>query len=155
MTGSGTHPGRRAVWSWAFYDWANSAFATTVVAGFFPIFFKEFWGAGAEATVTTFRLGVTNGIASLLVAVGAPLLGAIADRWGARKRLLVAFAGLGIVMTGGLYFVEQGQWPLAAALYGLAWMGFAASNVFYDALIFQVSSDRDLDRVSSLGFGFG
>ena len=107
---------RRSVWSWALYDWANSAFATTVIAGFFPVFFREYWSEGAEATVTTFRLGMTNGLASLLVALAAPVVGAIADGWGARKRLLLAFAGLGIVMTGGLYFVQQGQWPLAALL---------------------------------------
>lgn len=145
----------RTVWSWAFYDWANSAFATTIIAGFFPVFFREFWSQGAEATVTTFRLGMTNGLASLLVALAAPLVGAIADRWGARKRLLVTFAGLGMVMTGGLYFVEQGQWPLAAVLYVLAWMGFAGGNVFYDSLLIHIAADRDLDRVSSLGFGLG
>ncbi len=145
----------RQVWSWALYDWANSAFATTVIAGFFPVFFKEFWSEGAEATVTTFRLGMTNGITSLLVALAAPVVGAIADRWGARKRLLVVFAGLGIVMTGGLYFVQQGQWLLAALLYVLAGIGFAGSNIFYDALLMQVADDSDLDRVSSLGFSLG
>ena len=145
----------RTVWSWALYDWANSAFATTVIAGFFPVFFKEYWSEGAEATVTTFRLGMTNGLASLCVALAAPVVGAIADGWGARKRLLLAFAGLGIVMTGGLYFVQQGQWPLAAALYVLAWAGFAGGNVFYDALLVQVAPDSDLDRISSLGFALG
>jgi UMF1 family MFS transporter len=146
---------RRAVWSWALYDWANSAFATTVIAGFFPVFFKEYWSDGAEATITTFRLGMTNGLASLLVAFAAPVVGAIADGWGARKRLLLAFAGLGIVMTGGLYFVQQGQWPLAAVLYVMAWAGFAGGNVFYDALLVQVAPDSDLDRISSLGFALG
>ncbi len=146
---------RRSVWSWAVYDWANSAFATTVIAGFFPVFFREYWSEGAEATVTTFRLGMTNGLASLLVALAAPVVGAIADGWGARKRLLLAFAGLGIVMTGGLYFVQQGQWPLAALLYVMAWAGFAGSNVFYDALLVQIAPDSDLDRISSLGFALG
>ncbi|NIP67940.1 MAG: MFS transporter, partial [Planctomycetales bacterium] len=146
---------RRSVWSWALYDWANSAFATTVIAGFFPVFFREYWSEGAEATVTTFRLGMTNGLASLLVALAAPVVGAIADGWGARKRLLLAFAGLGIVMTGGLYFVQQGQWPLAALLYVMAWAGFAGSNVFYDALLVQIAPDSDLDRISSLGFALG
>jgi UMF1 family MFS transporter len=98
---------------------------------------------------------MTNGIASLLVALAAPVVGAVADRWGARKKLLVAFAALGIVMTGLLYFVQQGQWPLAAVLYVVAWAGFAGSNVFYDSLLVQVADNSSLDRVSSLGFGLG
>ncbi len=71
---------RRPVVSWALYDWANSAFATTVMAGFFPVFFKQHWNAGVIATESTFRLGVTSGLASLIIAVMAPVLGAIADR---------------------------------------------------------------------------
>jgi UMF1 family MFS transporter len=70
---------RRPVIAWALCDWANSAFATTVMAGFFPIYFKQYWNAGIEATESTFRLGLANGIASLIIAVLAPVLGAIAD----------------------------------------------------------------------------
>ena len=90
---------RRNVVSWALYDWANSSFATTVMAGFFPIFFKQYWSAGTEATVSTFRLGMGNGVASALIALMAPLLGAIADRGGARVKLLLFFTLLGIAMT--------------------------------------------------------
>ena len=79
---------RRPVVAWALYDWANSAFATTVMAGFFPVFFKQFWSVGVDASVSTFRLGLANGVASFCIAVLAPLLGAIADRSGARGRLL-------------------------------------------------------------------
>ncbi|MFZ0485497.1 MAG: MFS transporter, partial [Arenicellales bacterium] len=78
----------KKVWSWALYDWANSAFATTVIAGFFPIFFKEYWSVGVAATESTFRLGVANSMASLLVLAMAPVLGAIADQGAYRKRLL-------------------------------------------------------------------
>src|SRR5262245_36997962 len=66
----------RPAFSWALYDWANSAFATTVMAGFFPTFFRQFWSAGAESTMTTFRLGVANAVAGLAIALLAPLLGA-------------------------------------------------------------------------------
>ena len=145
----------RELWAWVTYDWANSAFATTVIAGFFPVFFREYWSEGAEATVTTFRLGMANGIASLIIALSAPAIGAIADRWGARKRFLLAFAGLGIVMTGALYFVQQGNWPLAVALFVAASIGFAAGNIFYDALLNDVAPPGQLDRVSSIGFAFG
>ena len=96
--------------AWAFYDWANSAYATTVMAGFFPIFFSQYWSAGIDGSVTTFRLGVANGTASLIIAFLAPFLGAISDRGGSRMRFLVTFAALGVVMSSALYFVEQGQW---------------------------------------------
>ena len=108
---------RKAVFSWAMYDWANSAFATTVMAGFFPIFFKQYWSAGAEVTHSTFMLGLANSTASVLVAVLAPVLGAIADQGGSRKHYLLFFAAMGIVMTGGLHFVARGDWPVAVALY--------------------------------------
>jgi len=71
---------KRGLWSWAFYDWANSAFATTVMAGFFPVFFKQYWATGMAASESTFWLGVANGASGLLVALMAPLLGAVADR---------------------------------------------------------------------------
>jgi MFS-type transporter involved in bile tolerance (Atg22 family) len=77
---------RRPVVAWALCDWANSAFATTVMAGFFPVFFKQYWSAGTEASVSTFQLGVANSAGSLVIALLAPLLGAMADRGGGRRR---------------------------------------------------------------------
>lgn len=146
---------RRKAISWAFYDWANSAFATTVIAGFFPIFFKQYWSAGAPVTESTFWLGAANSLASLLIVFLAPVLGAIADRGGARKRFLLAFAALGIVMTGALYGVAQGQWIWAATVYILALIGFSAGNIFYDALLVGVAEERKLDIVSALGYSLG
>jgi UMF1 family MFS transporter len=146
---------KRRVWAWALYDWANSAFATTVLAGFFPIFFKQYWSQGLSATQSTFHLGMANGMASLLVVVLAPVLGAIGDRGGLRKRLLVFFAFLGILMTAALSWVGQGQWLLAAALFSGGIVGFSGSIVFYDALIVGICRDRDRDRVSALGYGLG
>ena len=83
---------KKSVYAWALYDWANSAFATAVVAGFFPVFFKQYWSVGADAAVSTLRLGTANSIASIVVAILAPFLGAIADRGGAKKRFLFFFA---------------------------------------------------------------
>lgn len=148
-------PGGRAVWAWACYDWANSAFATTVMAGFFPIFFKEYWSAGTDPTVSTFQLGMANGLASIVIAALAPILGSIADRGSAKKRFLLLFATLGIVMSGGLYFVAQGDWPLAALLYIIAIVGFEGGNVFYDSLIVGLTARERLDRVSALGYSLG
>jgi UMF1 family MFS transporter len=147
---------RRPVVAWALYDWGNSAFATTVMAGFFPVFFKQYWSVGVEASVSTFRLGLANGVASFIIAVLAPLLGAIADRGGARVRLLALATVLGAASTGGLYLVQEGQWQLAAVLYGVASLGFWSGVTFYDALLLDVTEDRkELDMVSSFGYALG
>ena len=109
----------RETFSWAFYDWANSAFATVVLTVFFPVFFKEYWRAGTEVTQSTLYLGGANSAASLVIALMAPLLGAIADKSSAKKRFLLLFAAAGIVMTGGLHFIAQGDWPLALVVYAM------------------------------------
>jgi MFS transporter, UMF1 family len=145
----------RKIWSWAFYDWANSAFATTVIAGFFPLFFKEYWSAGVPATESTFRLGIANSLGSLAVLALAPVLGAIADQGTYKKQLLLFFATIGILFTASLAAVGEGEWPLAATAYILAAIGFAAANVFYDALIVNVAPPKRYDWASSLGFGLG
>jgi UMF1 family MFS transporter len=141
--------------SWALYDWANSAFATTVMAGFFPIFFKEYWNVGVEATTSTFRLGLANSIASLIVVAMAPLLGAIGDQGGVRKKFLLFFAAMGVVMTGSLFFVARGAWHIAFLIYILGIIGFSGGNVFYDSLLISVSPSGKEDMVSALGFGLG
>ena len=137
------------------YDWANSAFATTVMAGFFPVFFKQYWSLGTDATVSTARLGLGNSLAGIVVAISAPVLGAIADRGSARKKFLLFFAIMGILMTMGLYLVAQGNWPLAILSYVLATVGFSGGNIFYDALITGITTDDKVDMVSSLGFSLG
>lgn len=149
------HQTRKAVWGWALYDWANSAFATTVMAGFFPVFFKLYWSTGTSATEGTFALGVANSVASLLVAVVAPVLGAIADRGSAKKRFLALFTLLGVLMTVGLWFVSQGDWAMAVLLYVGGSVGFFGSLIFYDSLLVSVAPRDKWDSVSSLGFGLG
>lgn len=146
---------RRPVVAWALYDWANSAFATTVMAAFFPIFFKQYWSVDVDATVSTFRLGLANGAGSLLIALLAPLLGAIADRGGARLRMLAFFTLLGAALTGGLYFVQQGDWVVAICVYAAASIGFAGGVTFNDALLVDVADAREYDLVSSYGFAVG
>ena len=145
----------KAVWGWAMYDWANSAFATTVMSGFFPVFFKQYWSAGVDVNLSTARLGLGNAIAGLLVALAAPVLGAVADRWSARKRFLSLFAYLGVLATAALYFIGQGQWALALVVYALGFIGFAGANVFYDALLPEVAQEKDIDFVSGFGFSMG
>ena len=137
------------------YDWANSAFATTVMAGFYPLFFKAYWAAPDYPSESTFYLGMANSIASIIVALFAPFLGAIADQATAKKKFLFTFAYLGIVMTGGLWIVDKGYWQMAVLFYVLAALGFSGSNIFYDSLLPSVASEKKVDYVSSLGFGMG
>jgi UMF1 family MFS transporter len=146
---------RKKVVSWALYDWANSAFATTVMAGFFPIFFKQYWSSGCPAVESTFRLGAANSIASLIIVVAAPILGAIADRASAKKRFLMFFAFLGVLMTGALFFVSEGSWVIAVLIYVCGIIGFSGSNVFYDSLLVSVAGPKKVDFVSALGYAFG
>jgi MFS transporter, UMF1 family len=146
---------RRPVVAWALYDWANSAFATTVMAGFFPVFFKQYWSAGSEPTVSTFRLGIGNGIGSFAIALLAPLLGAAADRGGARVKMLALFTVLGVSMTGALYWVGKGDWPMAVLVYALASVGFSGGCTFCDSLMVDVAEPKEFDLVSAYGFSLG
>ncbi len=149
------HSDRKAIFGWAMYDWANSAFATTVMAGFFPIFFKQFWSIGADPTLSTARLGLANSMAGIAVALCAPVLGAIADKGSSKKKFLLFFAFMGVVMTLSLYTVSKGNWPAAVLLYVFATIGFSGGNIFYDALIMAVAPERKMDVVSALGFSLG
>lgn len=137
------------------YDWANSAFATTVMAGFFPVFFRQYWSHGVDSNITTAQLGFGNSIASLLVAFMAPVLGAIADKGGARKKFLIFFAYLGVLMTAALFTVGKGQWQLAIFVYILGIIGFSGGNAFSDSLLPSVSTEENVDYISGLGYAMG
>ncbi|MEO5700388.1 MAG: MFS transporter [Casimicrobiaceae bacterium] len=161
VTPAGPHPdvpptaSRRAAVAWAFYDWANSAFAVTVMSAFFPLLLSKYWTVNTDPAVVTFQLGTANAIASVVIALAAPILGAIADRGGQKKRWLVGFALLGIATTAALPFAGRGEWPMAIGLYVLATVGFSASSQFYDALLVDVSARSRYHQVSGLGFGLG
>ena len=146
---------RKQVLSWAFYDWANSAFATTVLAGFFPIFFKLYWNPNVDVTVSTARLGLANSIAGIFVALMAPILGVIADNYSAKKKFLFFFTYLAILMTVSLALISEGNWIFAAVLFIFANIGFSGGNIFYDSLITSVSKKENVDLVSSLGYSLG
>jgi UMF1 family MFS transporter len=149
-----TNTAKKPVLAWAFYDWANSAFATTVMAAFFPVFFKEYWSAGSNVEQSTLKLGLVNSLGSLVVVFLAPLLGAIADQGGTRRKFLFAFAFLGILATGCLYLVTRGDWVLAVCVYVMATIGFSGANTFYDALLVEVAREKS-DYVSALGYSLG
>ncbi len=148
-------PDRRAILAWALYDWGNSAFALIVVSVFFPLLLKQFWSAGSSATGSTLQLGVANSAASIVVAMLAPVLGAIADRRSAKKSYLTVFTVIAVVMTAALALVARGDWPLAIALFVAASISFSIANIFYDALIVNVARDEHMHTVSALGYGLG
>ncbi len=125
------------------------------MAGFFPIFFKNYWAADLSGTESSFYLGMANSCASLIVVLLAPVLGAIADQGSAKKRFLIFFALMGIVMSFALAFVAEGEWFLAILIYIAATLGFSGSVSFYDALIVDISQGKSLDKISAFGFALG
>jgi UMF1 family MFS transporter len=141
--------------SWTFYDWANHAFATTVMAAFFPIFYKNFWRPDTAATQSTFELGLFNSTAGLVVAVLAPILGAIADRGGVKKRFLIFFATVGILGSAALHWVGKGQYQAAGTIYMVCILGYLGANIFSDSMLVDMARGRSTDRVSALGFAMG
>jgi MFS transporter, UMF1 family len=146
---------KRAIWAWTMYDWANSAFATTIMAAVLPVYYSSVAAANLLPAQATANWGFTTSIAAFLAAVLSPILGAIADFQGSKKRFLFFFMLLGVIATGLLYFVTEGKWPLASTLYIFANIGFAGSLVFYDGLLPHVASGDEIDAVSSRGYAMG
>ena len=144
----------RKVLSWALYDWANSAFATTVMAGFFPIFYSAL-SADMSTKDAQFWFNICLTIASILVAIAAPILGAIADRSTGRKKFLITFAILGILMSICLAWVGEGMWWAALLIYACGQIGFSGANIFYDAMIVDVAEQDEFDQVSAYGYSLG
>lgn len=146
---------KKKVFSWALYDWGNSAYATTVMAGFFPIFFKSYWSGGADAVVTTARLGTVISVSSFAIALLSPTLGVIADLKGFKKLFWALFTIVGILSCAWMGFIPAGDWTDAMYAYGVAMMAFNASSVFYDSLLPYVASGKNMDFASSLGYSLG
>ncbi len=145
-----------AIRAWCLYDWGNSAFACTVMAALFPPYFRELAvAAGVGSADATAYWGYTTALALAIVALIGPLLGAVADATGSRKRLLAATAFGGCAFTAAFVTIPAGGWRLAALLYMGANVGFAASIVFYEALLPHLARGRDLDTISSRGYAYG
>ncbi len=146
----------RRIRAWTLYDWANSAFATTILAAVLPIYYSQVAGATLSSpAIATAYWSRGLSVAILIVAVISPILGTISDIIRGKKRFLAVFAGIGILCTGLLVLVETGDWLLASVLFVLGRIGFSGANVFYDALLPHVSREEDQDRVSTRGFAMG
>ncbi len=147
---------RRTINAWCMYDWANSAFATTIMAAMFPPFYRAVAiSAGFAENEATAAWAWTTSIALLLIAILAPALGAIADYTGGKKRYVAFFAGMGIVFTGLFVFIGTDTWLLASILYILGNVGFAGANIFYESLLPHIAQRDDIDQVSTKGYALG
>ena len=147
--------GRRDLRAWAMYDWANSAVQTTIIAAIFPIYFQKVAAAGIPGPVATSRFAWATTIAIVIVAVVAPLLGAVADYAPVKKRLLGLFMAIGAAATAAMFFITRGDWQFALVLFVIANVGVAGSIVFYDSLLPHIASEAELDRVSTAGYALG
>ncbi|MBL8144839.1 MAG: MFS transporter, partial [Anaerolineae bacterium] len=147
---------RSRVWGWAMYDWANSAFATTILAAVLPVYFSAVAAAtlNSEASATAYwSLGLS--VSLLLTAILSPFLGTLSDVRRSKKRFLGIFAAIGIVATGLLVLIDRGDWVAALMLFVIARIGFVGSYTFYDSLLPHVARPDDQDRVSALGYAMG
>lgn len=149
---------RPALRAWAMYDWANSAFITIVVTAIFPSYYIKVANASDvvnDPAIATGRLALTTTLALSLVAVLAPILGAIADAAPVKKKFLAFFMGLGVLSTAGMYSLGTDQWILASVLFALGNIGAMGSFVFYDSLLPHIASSEEVDRVSTAGYALG
>lgn len=141
--------------AWAMYDWANSAMVTVIVTAVFPVFYAQYAAHGLEPAVADSRYTWTTTIALGCIALIAPLLGSLADRARCKKLLLGLFLLLGAGAVAAMFFIRQGDWRLACALFLLANLGASGSFVFYDALLPHVAREDELDRLSTSGYALG
>ncbi|MFA9408217.1 MAG: MFS transporter [Candidatus Dadabacteria bacterium] len=146
---------RKTVNSWAMYHWAENAYAATVMAAILPVYYSHVAASTLSANKATVYWGYTNTIGLLLAALLAPMLGTIANILGVRKKLLMTFAGIGVLTTATLYFVKTGDWLMASVIFIVSNLGFALSDVFHDSLLPHVARPEDIDRVSSRGYAIG
>ncbi|WP_420629563.1 MFS transporter [Candidatus Leptofilum sp.] len=147
---------KRRIRAWALYDWANSAFATTILAAVLPAYYSSVAGANLlSAATATQYWSITLSISVFIVAILSPILGTVSDIMRGKKKFLSIFVGLGVVGTGLLVLVDTGDWLMASIFFIIGRIGFGAANVFYDALLPHVAKEEDQDRISTYGYALG
>lgn len=147
---------KKRIRAWALYDWANSAFATTILAAVLPTYYSAVAGGNLpSAAVATQYWSTTLSISVFIVALISPILGTVSDIMRGKKKFLAVFVAIGVVGTGLLVLVDSGDWLLASIFFVVGRIGFGAANVFYDALLPHVAREDDQDRVSTYGYALG
>ena len=141
--------------AWIAYDAGNSAFATTVVAAFFPIFYKEFWSTGVDNLTATSYYSWTLTFSNLALLFSAPIIGSITDLSRTTKKLFTFFVLISIVFVALLSVLDLGDWFTALLFFGIANYCFSAGNILYDKMLVQIAPQSQLTRISSLGFAYG
>jgi UMF1 family MFS transporter len=153
----------RTIFGWCMYDWANSAFATTTLGALLPVYFADSVVSKAGVRVpfldvttnATTLWGVTVGGSALIVALIAPVLGAIADFSASKRRFLAFFCCIGGLSAASMYVLQPGDVWLALLLMTVGNIGFVGGNVFYDAFLPHLAEPDRLDAVSGRGYAYG
>ncbi|WP_430787865.1 MFS transporter [Virgibacillus flavescens] len=146
---------KKTVRSWMLYDFGNSAFSTTIMAAVLPVFYYDVAAAGLDDSLATSYWGYSQSIAVLIVAILAPLLGAISDYSASKKKFLRFFAFMGMIASILLGFIGEGDYMFASLLLIIGTIGFSSANIFYDAFLPEIATDDDMDKISANGFAFG
>lgn len=155
-SGASEHDYRRVINAWAMYDWANSAFAVVILTAVFPVYYRALaTNAGRAPEDATAYWAYTTSLSLLIVALIGPVLGAMADIAGGKKRFLGAALLIGVLGSASLAFLGEDTFVLASLLFAIANLGFAGGNIFYEALLPHIARPNDLDRVSARGYALG
>ena len=141
--------------AWAMFDWATSAVQTTIMVAVFPIYFVKVAGASLAESGATQRLATVNTLALVIIALLSPILGAISDYRGNKKRFIALFMGIGVAAVLGMFFIHRGDLNLASVLFTMSLVGAAGSFVFYEALLPHIARPGEIDRVSTAGYALG
>lgn len=145
----------KEVKAWISYDLGNSAFATTVLAAFFPIFYNQYWASELDSASSAEYLSWTLVISNLTLLFTAPLIGAITDISKSTKLMFVSMVSISIVCVGLLFFLQVGSWMYALVFFGIANYFFSASNVLYDKILVQITSPDLFSKISGYGYAWG
>ena len=149
------------IFGWAMYDWANSAYATTLMVAILPVYFAGVivppggFEVGGQMYAPETLWGFMVSASAVFVLIAAPVLGAIADFSGSKKRFLFVFCYTGVAAGVLLSFCEKGDVWLSMFLFILTQIGFVGGNVFYDAFLPEIAPEGKEDQISSRGFAYG
>ena len=155
MSNSSNKTFTRTVKSWIAYDAGNSAFATTVVAAFFPIFYLEFWASNLPKIEASIYLNWTLVVCNVSILLSGPVIGAITDINQSTKKSLTIFTVTSVFFVGLLYFLSAGSWIYALVFFGIANFCFCVAQIPYDKILTKIASPEKFSIISNQGYAWG